>query len=161
MKGKKLDVVMLLAFVLVSELAGVIGSFFTFSNIPTWYAGLEKPAFNPPNWVFGPVWTALYFLMGVAAYIVWAEGMEKKGVKRALGIFGAQLAVNVLWSIVFFGMQSPMMAFFVIIVLWALIIETIREFYRISKWAGIALIPYILWVSFAAVLNFAIWMLNP
>lgn len=161
MEKRKLDIIMLLAFVLVSEMAGVIGSFFTFSSIPTWYAGLEKPAFSPPNWVFGPVWTTLYFLMGVAAYLVWSEGMGRKGAEKALWIFGAQLVVNALWSIVFFGMRSPMIAFFVIIVLWALIIETIREFYRISRWAGIALVPYILWVSFAAVLNFSIWMLNP
>lgn len=160
MAEKKLNIPMLLFFVLVSELAGVVGSFFTVSSIPTWYATLEKPAFSPPNWVFGPVWITLYLLMGVAAYLVWAEGMGKKGVRKALIPFGAQLAVNALWSIVFFGMQSPMAAFFVIIVLWALIIETIREFCPISRWAGLALIPYILWVSFAAILNFAIWMLN-
>ena len=159
MAEKKLDIPMLLAFVLVSELAGIVGSFFTFSNIPTWYATLEKPTFSPPSWVFGPVWTFLYLLMGVAAYLVWEKGLEKK-VKKALRIFGAQLVVNALWSIVFFGMQNPMAAFFVIIVLWALIIENIREFYHISKWAGLALIPYVLWVSFAAILNFAIWMLN-
>ena len=161
MAEKKLDMAMLVLFVLVSELAGIVGSIFTVSSIPTWYATLEKPAFSPPNWVFGPVWTTLYFLMGVAAYLVWAEGIEKKGVRGALKIFGAQLGANAAWSAVFFGMRNPMAAFFVIIVLWALIIETTREFYRISRWAGIALAPYILWVSFAAILNLAIWMLNP
>jgi len=161
MAGKKLNIPMLLFFVLVSEMAGIVGSVFTVDSISTWYAGLEKPAFSPPNWVFGPVWTLLYLLMGIAAYLVWEKGMGKKGVRKALMVFGAQLAVNALWSIVFFGMQNSMAAFFVIIVLWALIIENIREFYPISKWAGLALIPYILWVSFAAILNFAIWMLNP
>ncbi|HNT60855.1 MAG TPA: tryptophan-rich sensory protein [Candidatus Bilamarchaeaceae archaeon] len=158
---QKVNWAKLVGCVLLCQMAGVIGSFFTMDAIPGWYAGLEKPDLAPPNWVFAPVWISLYALMGVALYIVWEEGLEKKGVKGALLVFGAQLVVNAAWSIVFFGMQSPMAAFFVIILLWALIIEALREFYGISRWAGLALVPYLLWVSFAALLNFAIWMLNP
>jgi tryptophan-rich sensory protein len=147
--------------VVVSELAGVIGSVFTVSSIPTWYALLQKPSFSPPNWVFGPAWTTLYFLMGVAAFLVWRHGFERKEVKTALAIFGGQLALNTLWSIIFFGLHDPFWAFIEIIILWLAILATMFAFYKISRPAAYLLLPYILWVSFAGYLNYSIWQLNP
>jgi tryptophan-rich sensory protein len=129
-------------------------------SIPTWYASLQKPAFNPPNWIFGPVWTTLFIMMGVAAFLVWDKGLENKKVKISLAIFGLQLLLNVLWSILFFGLQSPLYAFIDIIMLWASILATIIYFYRISAAAAYLLIPYILWVSFASILNLSIVILN-
>lgn len=144
----------------VSELAGIIGSFFTVSAIPTWYAGLVKPALNPPSWVFGPVWTTLYALMGVAAFLVWRMGWEKKDVRAALGVFGVQLFLNAVWSIIFFGLHSPGWALVDIAALWLAIIWTMVVFYKISKPAAYLLVPYFLWVSFASYLNYSIWISN-
>ncbi|MBI4101537.1 MAG: tryptophan-rich sensory protein [Candidatus Nealsonbacteria bacterium] len=150
----------LVAAVGVSELAGVVGSVFTISAIPTWYAGLAKPELNPPSWVFGPTWTMLYALMGVAAFLVWRAGWGKREVKLALGIFGLQLALNAIWSIIFFGLQSPGWALAEIAFLWVAIFATIIVFSRVSRPAAGLLVPYILWVSFAGYLNFMIWRLN-
>lgn len=150
----------LVAAVGVSELAGVVGSVFTISAIPTWYAGLAKPELNPPSWVFGPTWTMLYALMGVAAFLVWRAGWGKREVKLALGIFGLQLALNTIWSIIFFGLQSPGWALAEIAFLWVAIFATIIVFSRVSRPAAGLLVPYILWVSFAGYLNFMIWRLN-
>ena len=144
----------------VSELAGIVGSVFTVSAIPNWYAGLMKPALNPPSWVFGPVWTALYALMGIAAFLVWKNGWERKDVRMALGVFGIQLFLNAIWSIIFFGLNSPGWALVDIVALWLAIVWTIFVFYKISKPAAYLLVPYILWVSFATYLNYAIWILN-
>ena len=146
--------------VLACLLAGFIGSIATMPSIPTWYASLQKPAFNPPNWIFGPVWTTLFIMMGVAAFLVWDKGLENKKVRISLAIFGLQLLLNVLWSILFFGLQSPLYAFIDIIMLWASILATIIYFYRISAAAAYLLIPYILWVSFASILNLSIVILN-
>jgi tryptophan-rich sensory protein len=146
--------------IVLSELAGVIGSIFTISAIPTWYATLTKPALNPPAWIFGPVWTTLYILMGVAAFLIWKNGLERKDVKVALSIFGVQLILNAFWSIVFFGLHSLVWALASIIVLWLLIVWTIAAFYKISRPAAYMLLPYIAWVSFAMYLNYAIWALN-
>ena len=146
--------------IVVSELAGIVGSVFTVSSIPTWYAALQKPSFSPPNWIFGPVWTTLYLLMGVAVFLVWRHGLERKEVKTALAIFGGQLVLNTLWSIIFFGLHNPFLAFVEIIALWLAILWTILAFYKISRPAAYLLLPYILWVSFAAVLNFSIMILN-
>jgi len=146
--------------IVVSELAGVIGSVFTISAIPTWYAALQKPSFSPPNWIFGPVWTTLYLLIGVAAFLVWRHGLERKEVKTALAIFGGQLVLNTLWSIIFFGLHNHFWAFIEIIVLWSAILWTIFAFYKISRPAAYLLLPYILWVSFAGYLNYSIWILN-
>ena len=146
--------------IVVSELAGVIGSIFTVAAIPTWYATLAKPALNPPAWVFGPVWTILYALMGVATFLIWRKGWEKKEVKTALGIFGIQLVLNTLWSVIFFGLHSPGTALIDIIFLWLAILATIIVFAKISRPAAWLLAPYILWVSFAVYLNYSIWMLN-
>jgi len=146
----------------VSLAAGLIGSIFTMSAIPTWYAGLAKPELSPPSWVFGPAWTVLYILMGIALYIVWSKGWAKnKNVHIATAIFGVQLVLNVLWSFVFFGMQAPFFAFMVILLLWVAILMTIVAFDRVSVPAAILLVPYLLWVSFAAYLNYGIYILNP
>ena len=143
------------------ELVGVISTPFTLSAIPTWYQTLQKPSFSPPNWVFGPVWTALYFLMGVSAYLIWIKGFKKKNVKNALGFFIGQLTLNFLWSILFFGLHSPLLGLIDIIILWLLIITSIFKFYSISKTAAYLLIPYFLWVSFATILNLVLVILNP
>lgn len=150
----------LIVSIVIAELAGVIGSIFTASAIPTWYASLVKPALNPPSWVFGPVWIVLYALMGIAAFFVWNKGWDRKDVRRALFVFGLQLVFNTTWSIVFFGFQNPGWALVNIIALWCLIIWTMILFYKISRSAMWLLVPYIFWVSFALYLNFSIWMLN-
>jgi len=157
---KKNDYLKLFSAVLVSELAGIIGSLFTTPSIPSWYASLSKPSFNPPSWVFGPVWTILYALMGIAAFLVWRKGLDRKDVKIALGIFLGQLVLNSLWSIIFFGYQNPGAAFIEIIFLWLAIIATMYVFSKISKPAAWLLLPYILWVTFASFLNYSIWRLN-
>lgn len=156
------DIFVLIAAILLCEAAGIIGSLFTAPSIPGWYATLNKPSFNPPNWVFGPVWTTLYALMGISLYLVWKKGQENKkiDIKLPLAIFGFQLFLNFLWSILFFGMQSPLLGLLCIIPLWLSIAATIFYFYKISKTAAYLLIPYILWVSFASILNASIWMLN-
>jgi tryptophan-rich sensory protein len=143
--------------IVLCQLAGIIGSFFTASSVSTWYAALNKPSFNPPSWVFGPVWITLYTLMGISLYLVWRSGSRDWVV---LGVFGFQLVLNALWSILFFGMQSPGIAFAEIIVLLLSILLTMVLFFTVSRTASYLLIPYALWVSFAAVLNFAIWRLN-
>lgn len=143
-----------------SELAGIIGSVFTAPAIAGWYTTIAKPELNPPAWVFGPVWTTLFALMGVAAFLVWKQGLERRDVRIALGIFVGQLALNTLWSILFFGLQNPGAAFIEIVILWFAILATIVAFARISRPAAWLLVPYILWVSFASYLNFSIWMLN-
>lgn len=148
------------AAVLVSELAGIIGTFFTTPAIPTWYADLVKPSWNPPSWVFGPVWTTLFALMGIAAFLVWRKGLQRRDVRIALGVFAVQLVLNTCWSILFFGLRNPGAAFAKIIALWLAILATIVTFFRISKTAAWLLLPYIAWVSFAAYLNYTIWMLN-
>jgi len=146
--------------VVICELAGFIGSIFTMPSIPGWYAGLAKPSFSPPNAIFGPVWITLYALMGIAAWLVYDKGLKGVNVKRALSIFVAQLIVNVLWSIMFFGAHHILGAFVIIVALWILIAATIQLFWRISKPAAALLVPYILWVSFAAVLNASFYVLN-
>lgn len=140
--------------------AGIIGSVFTAPAIPGWYAGLVRPALNPPSWVFGPVWTTLYVLMGIAAFLVWRNGWERKEVRAALGVFGLQLLLNASWSVVFFGLQSSGWALANIIALWFAIVWTMVLFYTISRPATYLLVPYILWVSFATYLNYALWILN-
>lgn len=145
----------------VCLLAAFIGSIFTMPAIPTWYAGLVKPALSPPAWVFGPVWTVLYILMGIALYLVWSRGWEHKNVQVATAIFAVQLVLNVLWSYLFFGMQAPYFALIEIVLLWIAIVMTAAAFYRVSVPAAVLLVPYILWVSFAAYLNYGIYILNP
>ena len=150
----------ILVFVLVCELAGVIGSVFTTPSIPGWYEGLAKPAFNPPGWVFAPVWTILYAMMGLSAYLVYEKGPRRNEVRKALAVFAGQLLLNALWSIVFFGAHMILGAAVLIVLLWAMIVASIWLFSRISKAAVYLLVPYILWVSFATVLNISLYVLN-
>ena len=154
----KIGYLKLLASVILCQAAGLVGSVFTFPSIPTWYATLVKPWFTPPNWVFGPAWTTLFLLMGISLYLVWQKGLAKN--KAAISLFGAQLGLNVLWSVLFFGLQSPFLAFAEIIVLWIFILLTIIKFYKIDRKAAYMLVPYIAWVTFAASLNYFVWMLN-
>ncbi len=150
------NLVKLILSIVVCQLAGIIGSIFTIKSVSTWYLTLNKPFFNPPNWLFGPIWISLYFLMGIALFLV----LQKKDNKKALILFGTQLFLNAFWSIVFFGLKSPLFGLIVIFVLWALILLTIIKFFKVSKPAAWLLIPYIVWVSFASVLNLYLWILN-
>jgi len=155
-----MDFIKLIVSIVVCFAAAIIGSLFTTPNIPTWYALLNKPPFSPPNWLFAPAWTTLYLLMAVSAYLVWMKGLGNKEVRIALGAFLVQLILNVLWSALFFGLRSPLLGAIEIVALWAAILLTIIYFFRISKTAGWLLIPYILWVTFAAILNFSVLILN-
>ena len=154
------DILKLVVSIIACLAAGAIGSIFTRSAIPTWYATLEKPTFNPPNWLFAPVWTLLYLLMGIAAFLVWRKGLENRQVRIALIVFLVQLILNALWSVVFFGLESPLYGLIVIVALWVAILFTVLKFYRVSLAASVLLWPYLLWVTFAAVLNSSIWLLN-
>lgn len=145
----------LIISILICEFAGIIGSIFTSRSVTEWYPTLVKPSINPPSWIFAPVWTILFLLMGISLYLVW----NKKN-KIALIFFSIQLGLNILWSIIFFGLKSPLFAFIEIILLWVSILITIIKFYKISKNAAYLLIPYLLWVTFAAILNFLIFKLN-
>ena len=139
---------------------GAIGGFATASNIPGWYAGVHKPPFNPPNAIFGPVWTTLYILMALAAWRVWRVDTNARARRTALGLYAVQLALNLAWSLIFFGLHRPGWAFGDIAVLFAAIIATALAFARVDRLAGAMLIPYAAWVAFASVLNFEIWRLN-
>lgn len=155
------EILKFLICIIICESAGVIGSIFTTTAIPGWYATLVKPSFTPPNWVFAPVWTSLYLLMGISAFLVWRKGLDNHLVNSGLRIFILQLILNTLWSFLFFGLKSPLLGLIEIVLLWIAIVLTILNFFRVSKLAGILLLPYILWVSFAAILNFSLWRLNP
>ncbi len=139
---------------------GGISSIATISAIPTWYRGLSKPAWNPPDWVFGPAWTVLYILMGVAAWLVWRAGWGNSAVKVALVFFAVQLVFNGLWTVLFFGLRSPGAGLVEIIILWLLIVATMVLFFRVDRLAGVLLLPYLAWVTFASALNAAVWSLN-
>jgi len=154
------NIVKLVVSLVACQCAGLIGSLATTPNIPTWYATLEKPVFTPPSWLFAPAWITLYLLMAVAAFLIWRKGLAHEGVKCALTLFLVQLVLNALWSVVFFGLQSPLYGMVVILALWIAIVLTIIKFFRLSTAAGSLLLPYILWVSFASVLNISIWVLN-
>lgn len=143
----------------LSLAAGFIGSFFTFDSITTWYNTLTQPSWTPPNWVFGPVWTTLYVLMGVAAALVYKSG--QKGRWLALSLFFFHLVVNAAWSIVFFGMHEPAAALLIIKALWLLIVAMMIFFWRYSRTATYLLIPYLVWVTYASTLNLGIILLNP
>ncbi len=152
--------VLLLSSILLCELAGIIGSASTITNITSWYSTLSKPFFNPPSWLFGPVWTILYLLMGIALYLVWLEAKKNKRAVYALKIFFIHLVVNSLWSIVFFGLHALLGSVIVILILLVLIIYLISLFGKINKTAALLLVPYLVWVSFATILNFSVWILN-
>lgn len=146
--------------VTVCLIIGFLSSFATQSSVDTWYETLNKPFFNPPKWLFAPVWTILYIIMGIAAGIVWSRGFYHKWVKTAMYHFIFQLLLNGLWSIVFFGFKSPGFALLIVIALLVLILLTYKWFKIVSKKAAYLLIPYIVWVAFATLLNFSIWYLN-
>jgi len=150
----------LAASVLLCVIVGSLGSLVTITGPGSWYATLQKPFFAPPNWVFAPVWITLFVLMGGALYLVWESGTERRDVQVALGVFGVQFLLNVLWSVLFFGLQSPLLGLADILLLWIMIVVTIWAFYRVKKLAAYLLIPYIAWVSLASVLNGAIYFMN-
>lgn len=142
------------------ELVGILGTPFTIQAIPNWYTTLNKPFFAPPNWIFGPVWTTLYALTGIAIYLIWNHGKDKTKVTKAMQLFLAQLVLNFLWTPLFFGLRSPSLGLIDIIAMWVCIVLTIKAFYELSKTAAYLLIPYLLWVTFATALNAAILFLN-
>lgn len=138
---------------------GSLGGIFTISEIPNWYANLTKPSFNPPNWIFGPVWTSLYTMMGISFYLIWKQ-KESELRKKAIQLFVIQFVLNFFWSIIFFSMHAIGAALIEIIVMWILILITIIQFSKLSKAAAWLLVPYIAWVSFATLLTASIWKLN-
>jgi tryptophan-rich sensory protein len=154
------DVLKCFGAILICESVGFLGSIFTTPSIPGWYQQLVKPDIAPPNWVFGPIWTALFALMGIALFLVWRQGFKRPKVKAAVQVFVVQLGLNLIWSILFFGLHSPGAAFAEIICLWLAILATILVFKQRSSWAALLLIPYLAWVTFAAYLNYLIWQLN-
>ena len=151
----------LIGCIVVCQGAGIVGSIFTAQSVRTWYTTLQKPAFSPPNWIFGPVWIILYVMMGTALYLVWRKSESTDVPPMVFIVFAVQLSLNGLWSFVFFGLRSPLWGFVEITVLWLSILLTIALFRKVSQSAALLLVPYILWVSFAAILNFSIWRLNP
>ena len=151
----------ILAVVVTCLVIGYFSGMVTRSSVTTWFPTLIKPSFNPPSWVFAPVWSILFVMMGVAAGLVWDRiEAEREAVKKALIFFAIQLGLNALWSYLFFGLRNPKLAGLEIIVLWLMIFETYIQFVKINKIAGYLLLPYLAWVSFASVLNGSIWWLN-
>ena len=163
LRGNK--ILKLVMAVLICQGAGAVGSLFTVPAIPNWYASLEKPIFAPPNWLFGPAWITLYLLMGVSVYLIWlslsnTSGEQNIKARGAFWLFWVHLAFNAVWSPIFFGLKNPGLALANIIIIWLLIIILMVKFWKINKWSTYLLIPYLLWVSFATVLNYFIWYLN-
>ena len=146
--------------VAICVLGGYLGSFFTATSAGSWYAAIKKPALNPPSWIFAPVWTILYIMIGASASLIWNKGLGNNDVRMALTVFVLQLALNFAWSPAFFGMKSPLMGLVIIILMWCAILATIMLFYRVSQPAAYLLVPYLLWVSFATYLNASIYFLN-
>lgn len=147
--------------VLICLVVGYVSSMVTRAAITTWYPTLVKPSFNPPNWIFAPVWTSLYIMMGIAAGLVWNEiNAHKLAVKKALQFFALQLALNALWSCLFFGLHNLLLATIEVILLWLMIFETYSQFAKINKTAAYLVLPYLAWVSFASILTASIWWLN-
>jgi benzodiazapine receptor len=161
---KKANLTKIILSISVCVLIGFLSSFATRSSVDTWFLTLKKPFFNPPGWVFAPVWTLLYIIMGYAFAIVWSyQGKNRKGkeiTKNAMVIFGIQLALNALWSVLFFLLCNPFLALIEILLLWLMIFETIKAFKKVDVFASKLLIPYLAWVSFATILNGSIWFLN-
>ncbi|MGZ7201354.1 MAG: TspO/MBR family protein, partial [Halobacteriota archaeon] len=156
---KRVDLIKLIVSLAVPLLVGSGSAVWTINSIPTWYASLNKPWFTPPNVVFGPVWTTLYILMGVALFLVWRTPRDRTR-DLGIGLFAAQLAVNVIWTFAFFGLENTLHGVFAIIPLWILIAATIYQFYKVEKWASYLLVPYIVWVSIATALNVSVYVLN-
>lgn len=155
------SIIPLIIALLIPLLLGGLSGLATNSSLrSTWYDDLEKPSWNPPGWVFGPVWTLLYLLMGLASWMIWRARDEKSGVNQALTIYSIQLGLNALWSILFFGLRSPGLALIDVMLLLGAIVATIWQFARISTVSALLLVPYLLWTGFATILNATIWRLN-
>ncbi|MBP6040477.1 MAG: tryptophan-rich sensory protein [Flavobacterium sp.] len=147
--------------VIICLAVGYLSGMVTRTSITTWYATLVKPSFNPPNWIFAPVWTSLYVMMGIAAGLIWNQiPSQKEAVTKALQFFAIQLVLNALWSYLFFGMHNLMLATIEVVLLWLMIFETYSQFAKINKTASYLMLPYLAWVSFASVLTASIWWLN-
>jgi translocator protein len=154
------NVIKLIASILICQSAGILGSLFSIPGVRDWYDTLKKPSFTPPGWLFGPVWAVLYTLMGISAYILWRKGLNNRDIQVALIVFLVQLVLNALWPMLFFGLHSPLAGFIEIIALWASVVLCIIFFARISPLAALLLVPYLLWVSFATILNGGFFVLN-
>ena len=159
-RDSKVEIAKLFSCIILCQVAGILGSIFTKPAILSWYISLKKPFFTPPNWVFAPVWVILYILMGVAAFLVWRKGFHQKQTRSALVLFGIQLILNVLWSVMFFRLRSPFAGLIEISILSVAVILTLQSFLQVTRVAGLLLIPYFLWVAFASGLNLSIWVLN-
>jgi benzodiazapine receptor len=160
-EGKGKTYARLVIAIVLCQIAGFVGSLFTTPAISTWYANLHKPIVAPPNWVFAPVWTTLYLLMGISLFMIWNAQLGKEAAKKPIIMFFGQLTLNVLWSYLFFGLKSPFLGLIGIVVLWFMIVLTTIFFFRVSKVAASLLIPYLVWVSFASYLNYLLYTLNP
>ena len=158
---EKNELFRLILSIIICQMAGIIGSIFTAGSVTSWYPTLVKPSFSPPGFYIGLIWIVLFTLMGVSLFLIWRETPSNPAARIALYFFAVQLIVNVLWSVAFFGMRSPISGLVVIAFLWVLILITIIKFWPINRTAALLLIPYIIWVSIAAYLNFSIWRLNP
>jgi tryptophan-rich sensory protein len=161
MKAQKSNIVALVIALAAPFLVAAIGGIATASSVSTWYPTLNKPAWNPPAWLFGPVWTLLYLMMGIASWLVWQKRVQNEAqVRRALGWYGLQLGLNLFWSVIFFGLRQVGLALIEIVALWSTLLITIVKFGRIRRDAAGLLLPYLLWTTFAAALNATIWWLN-
>lgn len=152
--------VKLVVSVLVCQLAGFLGGFFTQAAVQSWYPTIRKPVFTPPNWMFGPVWIFLYLLMGIALYLVWNSAGGGHARRVAIILFFIQLGLNVLWSFLFFYLKNPLLGFIEILLLFIFIVLTAWKFFSLNRLAGILFVPYILWVAFASILNYFLWVMN-
>lgn len=154
------NIVKAIIAIAIPLMVGATSGFFTISGVESWYQTIQKPSWNPPNWIFGPVWTTLYVMMGIALFLVWKEDTSEELKKIAIGLFAVQLTLNFFWSFIFFNQQQPGWALVEIIAMWFFILLTIFAFAQVNKTAAWLLVPYISWVSFASILNYTIWQLN-
>lgn len=154
------NIVKAIIAIVIPLMVGATSGFFTISGVESWYQTIQKPSWNPPNWIFGPVWTTLYVMMGIALFLVWKEDTSEELKKIAIALFAVQLTLNFFWSFIFFNQQQPGWALVEIIAMWFFILLTIFAFAQVNKTAAWLLVPYISWVSFATILNYTIWQLN-
>lgn len=154
------NIVKAIIAIVIPLMVGATSGFFTISGVESWYQTIQKPSWNPPNWIFGPVWTTLYVMMGIALFLVWKEDTSEELKKIAIALFAVQLTLNFFWSFIFFNQQQPGWALVEIIAMWFFILLTIFAFAQVNKTAAWLLVPYISWVSFASILNYTIWQLN-
>ncbi|MCK9379136.1 MAG: tryptophan-rich sensory protein [Candidatus Moranbacteria bacterium] len=156
----KMNKIKLSISIVIPLFAGFLGSIFTNTSVATWYQTLSVPPLNPPSWVFAPVWTVLYIMMGIAFYLVWRKKETGRDIFWSVWIFFVQLFFNILWSLLFFGMENPMLALWGVGMLWITIFLNVIAFARVEKKSAWLMLPYLVWVSFAAYLNYAIFILN-